>query len=52
MEKQEITQNLKVMIMPKCGCPLKHQSSDFNCPGTLGRWVGIALLGFKALDQQ
>ena len=24
MEQQEITQNLKVMTLQKCGCPLKH----------------------------
>ena len=28
--EQEITQNLEVMTLQKCGCPLKHQSRHYS----------------------
>ena len=45
MEQHEITQNLKVMTLQMCGCPLKHWSSDLVAPG---HWAG----DFESPNQQ
>ena len=40
MEQQEITQNLKVMILQKCGCPLKTKlARKIQVPALKSSWL-------------